>query len=200
MSKVLIDQVLALVREKFGREVKTVQPYGGEFSASEIPFKSYTCPAIFIACMGWSPQPSGKRMSGRKVRATSMAAFIAFKHVNRELRMEGAMNLADRLALILSDWTPEDGDMPYTISPIDTDPTCENLYGRAVDSAGQALWMVRWTQDVKANAPPPQLFDLLRIEIEEHYLPGQLPPVPLPGGVVPTVTDQINFQQLPEEP
>jgi hypothetical protein len=201
MSAVLLNKAKAFVRAKFTRaEVKDVKSYGGEFSAAEIQFKSFSCPAIFIATLGWSPEPSGNRLRGRRTRAVSMAAFIAFKHADREKRMEGAMNLAERLSLALSSWTPVQDDAPFTLGPVDADPSAENLYGRAVDSAGMALWVVRWVQDVKANADPGELFDLLRIDIEENYLPGIVPPAPAPGRVLPAVTDSIAFQQQQQEP
>lgn len=201
MSVLVLDQVVSHVRASFStKDVKQVRLYGGEFNAAEIPFASYVCPAIFIACLGWSPQASGKRLTGRRVRACHLAAFVAFKHTDRELRMRGAMALAERLSLLLSEWTPDAGDQPMQMAPVDEDPTSENLYGRVVDKAGQALWMLRWTQDVKAQATPQQLAELLYIDIDEHYLPGQVPPAPPPAGVVPTVTDAINFQQLQQEP
>lgn len=197
MSAVLLDQTLAYVRSKFSKaEVKEVRAYGGEFSAAEIPVTSYVCPAIFVSVLGWSPEASGNRLRGRRVRAVSMAAFIAFKHANRELRMSGAMNLADRLSLALSAWAPDPGDAPFQLAPVDLDPVAENLYGRAVDKAGQALWMVRWTQDITAMADPVQLFDLLRIEITDNVVPGNLPPAPAATGPVPIVTEEINFPPL----
>lgn len=201
MSAILLQTTLDFVREKFTRaEVKEVKAYGGEFTAAEISKKSFTAPAIFIAPLGWSPQASGDRLRGKRVRAVSMAAFVVTKDVaGREDRMLIAMNLADRLSLALSGWEPNVGDAPYTITPLDTDPTAENLYGRAIDAAGLALWCVRWVQDVKANVPEAQLFDLLAIDIDENYHAGVVPPTPAVGGVVPTVTDSITFP-LPQEP
>lgn len=199
MSQILLDQTIAFVRSKFTRqEVKEVRPYAGEFSAEEIKATSYNCPAIFLTVLGWSPDASGNRVRGKRVRAVSMAAFIAFKHVERDARMAGAMNLADRLSLALSSWVPDDGDMPLTIAPIDTDPVAENLYGRAVDKAGQALWMVRWTQDTKANLDPGQLFDLLKVEITENALPGQVPEPALPGSNPLSVADGTQLQPNPQ--
>lgn len=199
MSVLVLDQVLGFVRGAFDRkEVREVRAYGGEFSAAEVGAVGYTCPAIFVACLGWSPEASGRRLVGRRVRAVNMAAFIAFKHADRELRMRGAMVLAERLSLALSDWVPDAGYAPLQMTPVDEDPACENLYGRTMDAKGQALWMVRWTQDVKTQATPGQLADLLAIQIDEHYLPGQVPAAPPPAGVVPTLTDAINFQQPPQ--
>ena len=198
MSGLLLDKTIAFVRESFDRKiVQQVLPYGGEFSAAEIPFKSYSCPAIFVSVLGWVPNASGQRVRGRGVRSVSMAAFVAFKHVDRVKRMNGAMLLADQLCAGLSKWAPPMADEPVSLMPLDTDPSAENLYGRAVDAQGQALWVVRWTQDLKVNANAGDLFDLLAIHIDEHYHPGT---VAAPGGPTPPpipVTDAIHFPQEP---
>lgn len=200
MSAVLLEMTLAYLRSKFTKaEVAEVKPYAGEFSGAEIDRTGYVCPTIFVTVLGWTPGPGGKRLAGRNVRAVHMAAFIATKHAtSREKRMLSAMNLADRLSLALCQWTPEEGDAPFAVAPVDEDPTCENLYGRAVDKAGQALWLVKWVQDTKALVPPEQLFDLLSVAVtsDAHpgVVPGALPPVapPLP------VSHEINFPT--EEP
>lgn len=198
MSGLLLDRTVAFVRMTFDKKtVQQVLPYGGEFSSAEIPFKSYSCPAIFVAALGWVPQPKGRRVAGRGARAVSMAAFIAFKHVDRVKRMGGAMLLADQLCAALSSWTPQPADEPVSLMPLDEDPSAENLYGRAVDAQGQALWVVRWTQPVKVNAQPGELFDLLAIHIDEHYHPGQVPQPTTPESPPLTVTDTINFPQEP---
>lgn len=198
MSGLLLEKTIAFVRESFDRKiVQQVLPYGGEFSAAEIPFKSYSCPAIFVSVLGWVPNASGQRVRGRGVRSVSMAAFVAFKHVDRIKRMNGAMLLADQLCAGLSKWTPPMVDEPVSLMPLDTDPTAENLYGRAVDAQSQALWVVRWTQDLKVNVQPGQLFDLLSIHIDEHYQPGQVPQPATPERPPLTVTDAIHFPQEP---
>lgn len=198
MSTFLLNQTVDFVRSKFTRQqVLQVEPYGGEFSASEIPFKSYSCPAIFVTVLGWNPKASGQRVVGRGVRSVSMAAFIAFKHVDRKKRLAGAMALAEQLSIALSSWNPAPVDAPIQVMPVDADPVAENLYGRAVDKVGQALWMVRWTQDVKQNVSPGQLFDLLAIHIDENYHPGQVPGTPTPESPPLTVTDEITFPQEP---
>ncbi|WP_431511657.1 hypothetical protein [Variovorax sp. DAIF25] len=198
MSGLLLDKVTAYVRESFDKKlVNQVLPYGGEFSSAEIPFKSYTCPAIFIACLGWTPKPSGKRVAGRGVRSVSMAAFVAYKHANRVQRMNGAMLLADMLCSALSKWRIDPADEPVSLMPLDEDPTAENLYSRAVDAQTQALWVVRWTQDLKVNAQPGQLFDLLAIHIDEHYQPGAVPAPVNPDRPPLAVTDAIHFPQEP---
>ena len=200
MSAILLDQALLYVRGAFTRkDVLDVKAYGGEFSAEEIDFTSYACPAIFISVLGWSPKASGTRLAGRRVRAVQMAAFVAFKHVDRAKRLGGAMNLAERLSLALTAWHPCAADVPMEIAPLEHDASCENLYGRAVDKKGQALWMVKWVQDVKARVPDPELFELLAVEITENVLPGVVPAAPAPGGGTPlVVTDQINFQPAQE--
>lgn len=199
MSQILLDQAIDFLRSKFTKqEVKEVRTYAGEFSAEEIKTTSYSCPAIFLTVLGWSPEPSGNRVRGKRARAVSMAAFIAFKHVDRDTRMAGAMNLADRLTLALSSWVPDSGDAPVTIAPVDKDPLAENLYGRAVDKAGQALWMVRWTQDMSFNLDPGQLFDLLKVEITENVLPGQVPESASPGGNPLTVVNATQLQPNPQ--
>ncbi|KLN54727.1 hypothetical protein [Variovorax paradoxus] len=198
MSTFLLDQTVDFVRSKFTRQqVLQVEPYGGEFSASEIPFKSYSCPAIFVTVLGWSPKASGQRVAGRGVRSVSMAAFVVFKHVDRKKRLAGAMALAEQLSIALSSWNPATVDAPIQVMPVDADPVAENLYGRAVDKVGQALWMVRWTQDLKVNVPPGQLFDLLAVHIDENYHPGQVPGTTNPVNPPLTVTDAITFPQEP---
>jgi len=198
MSALLLDKTIAYVRGCFDkRAVTQVLPYGGEFSSAEIPFKSYSCPAIFVSVLGWTPKPAGQRLAGRGVRSVNMAAFIAFKATDRVQRMNGAALLADQLCASLSKWTPTKADEPVSLMPLDTDPTAENLYGRAVDAVGQALWVVRWVQDLKVNVQPGQLFDLLAIHIDEHYQPGTVPAPADPDRPPLTVTDAIHFSQEP---
>jgi len=192
MSAVLLDATVAYLRGMFTKqEVLDVRAYGGEFSSAEIDFTSYACPAIFVTVLGWSPTPSTSRLVGRNVRSVQMAAFVAFKAVDRAKRLGGAMNLADRVSLALTAWNPATLDTPLQITPLEHDATCENLYGRAVDQKGQALWMLKWEQDVKANVPAAQLFDLLRVEITETMRPGVVPAAPAPAGTPLVVTSAI---------
>ncbi|MFP5474670.1 MAG: hypothetical protein ACLGJD_13575 [Gammaproteobacteria bacterium] len=205
MTGIVLDLAIERLRAAFTpAEVRQVLPYGGEFTAEEVAHKTYTCPAIFVACLGWAPQTDSKRLRGPDVVQVHMAAFVVFKHVERTARMRGAMVLAERASHSLRTWAPNVGTRPYLVAPLDKDtpPTVENLYGRKMDALSQSLWMLRWSQDAVNNGEPPSLADLLYIEIDENPLPGQVPPAPPPGGVVPTVTDGITFSPLPpaEEP
>lgn len=192
MSAILLSQALAYVRAQFTpAEVAEVTSYGGEFSAVEIEKVSYRCPAIFIAVLGWTPEPSGKRLTGKYVRAVKMAAFVVFKAVDRDKRMLGAMNLADRLSMLLRRWQPDDTDSPIAIAPLEEDATCENLYGRALDTKGQALWIVRWEQCIKPLVPVEQLIDLLGIDILDLTQRGA-PDDELSSGVI-SVTEDVQF-------
>jgi phage gp37-like protein len=198
MSALLLQATQAYVRTQFSKQdLATLEPYGGQFSADDFSKVSFNCPAIFLTVLGWQPVTSGDgvRLVGRDVRSVRMAAFVAFKHVKREARMLGAMNLADRLSLALTRWQPNTGDQPYTLAPLNEDAACENLYGQKVDKAGMALWLVDWRQAVK---PAPgttweELGDLLRIEITDTTHQGDVPAEPAPGGAVPIVSEEVNF-------
>lgn len=202
MSTALLDLAVAFVREQFTRkEVATVQEYGGEFSGEEIDKVGFTCPAIFIAPLGWTPGATGKRLTGRHTRAVSMSAFVVTKSAGgRTARMREAMQLAERLTLALRAWMPQDGDGPYAIAPLDDDeePTAENLYGRAVDKAGLALWLVRWRQDVRRRVSPAQAFELLSVEINSNAHQGVVPEAQTPELPPLSVSHEITFP--PKEP
>ncbi|WP_198089081.1 hypothetical protein [Variovorax sp. E3] len=200
MSTALLDQVVAFVREKFTkREVVTVQEYGGEFSGEEIDKVSFTCPAIFIAQLGWTPGATGNRLAGRNTRTVSMSAFVVTKSGRgRADRMREAMQLAERLTLALRAWIPQDSNGPYAIAPLDEDPTAENLYGRAVDKAGLALWLVRWQQDVRSRVPPGQAFELLSVEVHSNAHQGVVPESQQPDRPPLSVSHEITFP--PQEP
>jgi phage gp37-like protein len=199
-ATILLDQVVARVRAKFTKaEVASVEKYAGEFSAAEIPFKSYNCPAIFVTVQGWQPADSDCRLSGKHANKVRMAAFVAFKHADRNKRMAGAMLLAERLGIVMRQWEPmrevANANLPVTIAGLEADATCENLYGRALDAAGQALFLVDWQQCVKPAVPMEQLWDLLSIEIIDSTRGGMVPPDAAATGVVPVVTDDVKFVQ-----
>jgi hypothetical protein len=197
-ATILLDQAVARVRAQFTKaEVATVQPYAGEFSAAEMPHKSYNCPAIFLTVLGWQPADGGSRLSGRNTNKVRMAAFVAFKHADRNKRMAGAMLLAERLALCLRQWEPmreaSNASLPVTIAGLEADATCENLYSRALDTAGQALFLVDWHQCVKPNVPLEQLWDLLAVEIIDSTRGGVVPADAAATGIVPVVTEDVTF-------
>ena len=194
MSALLLDQTLTYIRAQFTRaEVAQVLAYGGEFSTDEIDKVGYSCPAIFVTVLGWERMEGGTRLAGVHTRNVSMAAFIAFKHAKREQRMRGAMNLADKLALVLRTWAPSNiGDVPMSIAPLEHDASCENMYSRGVDKVGQAVWLVRWNQAVKPVAPLPTLVDWLAVDIADTVRSGQTPAVaPLPASTL-IVTESIT--------
>jgi hypothetical protein len=193
-----MQAAISYLRAQFtAQEVKLVTAYAGEFSAAESMQLSYDCPAIFVTVLGWEPEIESRRLAGRNVRRVHMAAFVAFKHAKRDLRMAGAMTLADRAALLLMQWNPPNGDVPVQMAPLEEEPAAENLYGRAIDVKGQALWQLRWEQCVKPLVPLPQLYDLLSIEIIDNTLQGSAPAPSPAGGTVPTVTEEVNFEPLP---
>lgn len=197
MSAYLLQAAVDYLRAGFTRaQVATVKPYGGEFSSAESVQVSFACPAIFVTVLGWEPQLESKRLSGRNVRATHMAAFVVYKHAKRDKRLAGAMALADTAAALLMRWAPPDGDVPVQVAPLMEEPTCENLYGRAIDSKSMALWHMRWEQDIKPLVTPEQQYDLLSIEIIDTTQQGQVQQA-APGGAALTVTEQVDFAPLP---
>lgn len=197
MSAALLTESLAYIRAQFTRaELATVEPYGGEFSGDEIDKLSYSCPAVLVTVLGWSPETGGTRLSGKHVRNVRMAAFVATKHAKRELRMAQAMQIADKLATGLRLWQPST-TLPVTIAPLEEDAECENLYGRAIDKAGQALWLVRWQQCVRPDLPLPQLYELLHIDVYDTTRQGRegVPvAAPQPPNSAPlVVTEDVAF-------
>jgi len=188
---VLLQQAQQWVRDGFtAAEVRDVKLYGGEFSAEEIPFESYTCPTIMLAVLGWTPGGS-RLLTGKHVRTARMAAFVVVKHAKRDQRMLDAMRLAERLSVRMRLWKPDCTGLPVCIAPLDDDARCENLYGRAVDKKGQALWLVDWEQAVMPLVPQPQLFDLLAVEVNSHGR-ASVPGASVPGTAV-TVTQSLSL-------
>lgn len=195
MSAVLQQAVIDLVRGAFTKaEVATVEPYGGEFSADESVQVSFTAPAIFVAVLGWRPWTESKRLTGRHVRGVRLAAFVVTKHAKRVVRMQTAMNLAERLAALLQGWVPEATDV-LDMGCLEEDATVENLYSRVMDSKGMALWMVDWMQAARPKVAPAQLFDLLAVDITDNTQQGLVPASP-PAPNDLTVTEAVNFNPL----
>jgi phage gp37-like protein len=199
MSAILLDQVVAFVRDSFTRqEVATVDIYGGEFNSAEMDQLSYNCPAILITVLGWQPAGTGGRLTSRHARRVRLAAFVATKHAKRSARMAQAMSLAERLALLLRNWTPADHAL-MTLAGAEAEPAAENLYSRAIDKQGQALWLVSWEQCVapKPHINPAELFDLLRVDITDHTLQGSVPAAPSPAAPDLVVAETVNFKPSP---
>lgn len=195
MSAALLDAAQAHIRSLFTRQqVLDVQPYGGEFSAAEIDKLSFSCPAVLLGVLGWQPGEATGRLRGRHARKVRMAAFIVTKHVRRTDRMLEAMSLADRLCIGLRNWQPA-STTAFDLAALDEPPSAENLYGRAVDQAGLALWLVDWTQSIapKPGLTDSELFDLLRVDITDTTQQGMVPAAPAgPTGLV--VTEDVQFK------
>lgn len=199
MSSVLLDQVQAYVRASFSKsEVVSVQPYGGEFSSAEMKQVSYNCPAIFVTILGWQPLQNGHRLAGKYSRNVRVAAFVAAKHAKREERMRLAMNLADKLSLVMRMWMPTNpAEQAMTIGPLEEDASSENLYSRAVDELGQSVWLVDWFQPIKPvlclSSGAPVLIDWLGVDIQNtaRITPPAPTAPPDPGPF--SVTDKITF-------
>jgi len=197
-ATILLDQAVARVRAQFTRaEVATVQPYAGEFSSAEIQHKSYNCPAIFLTVLGWQPADSDCRLTGKHAKKVHVVAFVAYKHAERNKRMAGAMLLAERLEIVMRQWEPmreaANANLPVTIAGLETGATCENLYSRALDTVGQALFQVDWHQCVKPAVPIEQLWDLLSVEIIDSTRGGVVPADAAATGIVPVVTEDVTF-------
>ncbi len=209
---VLLDQVVAFVRAGFAKsQAVTVRKYAGEFSSAEMKRVSYACPAILITALGWAEPKEGGRMTGRHARSVRLAAFVVCKNAkDRESRMAEAMALSEQLAVLLRQWSPMTQEpsaaafaaVGVTAAGLTEEPSCENLYNRAVDEQGQALWLVDWYQDVKGNipigpgrpaVPYEQLPNLVAVAIEDttHVAQGpvtvELPQTPI------TVTEKVSF-------
>lgn len=198
MSAILLDQVVTHVRASFTRaDVADVLPYGGEFSAAEVGKLSYSCPAILVTVLGWRPPEGPTRMTGKHVRQVRMAAFVATKGASRTNRMMDAMRLAERLALVLRLWAPQTTADPMEVAAIEGDATAENMYGRAIDELGQALWLVTWQQCVRPTVPLPELVDLLAIHIDDTTRQGLVPAAGSPAPSDLVVTEAVGFAPLP---
>lgn len=199
MSVVLLNAAVEHIRAAFTRtDVAEVRAYGGEFSGAELDHTSYTCPAVLVTVLGWKPELQSRRLGGRDVRNVRMAAFVVAKHAKREARMAQAMTLAERLCLVLKAWQPLQLDLPTALGPLEAEPVAENLYGRAIDAKGQAMWLVGWDQCVKPTVPLPQLYDLLAVEIDDTTHEGIAPvPSPAPAAAGLQVTEAVAFSPLP---
>lgn len=196
MSAALLDQVKKYLREAYTpKEVVDVREYAGEFNAAEMSQLGYSCPAILLTVLGWESLPPGgkHRLGGRHARMVRCAAFVVTKHAEREKRMRAALLLADSLAVRLRDWLPANPeDRIATLAPLDEEPTVENLYSRAVDKVGQALWLLTWQQaaaPVLAAGHPSALVDWLSAELHSTAHAGQ------PGASGPVVDSAVIIKE-----
>lgn len=201
MSNALMTQALAFLRTQFTPdEVADMRPYGGEFTAAEVDKVSYNCPAVLVAVLGWQPAIDSTRLVGRHVRRVHMGAFIATKHAGRTERMAAAQALAEKMCMVLRNWVPDVAGLDEEIGALEQSPSAENLYGRAIDKVGQALWLVNWQQCVKPAVPVPRLVDLVAIEIIDHTRQGNTPPSNGGTGAALVVTEEVLFAPLAYPP
>jgi phage gp37-like protein len=195
MSALLLDAVIAHVRAAFTTaEVREVRPYAGEFSGTEVEQVSFNAPAILVTLLGWKPGGS-ERLTGRNVRVARLAAFVVTKNATgREARMREAMLLSERLCMVINAWVP-DQPAALEIGPREDEAQAQNLYGRAVDAKGLALWLVEWRQACKPLLPPAQMWDLLAIDITDHTRQGTVPATIAPPGTL-SVTEDVRFNPV----
>jgi phage gp37-like protein len=197
MSAILLDQVIAYTRASFSKaEVAEVAEYAGEFSGEEVDQLSFSAPAILITVLGWREANTGHRLGGRFADQVRLAAFVVTKHAQRGARMRQAMQISRKLCLALRLWAPDSAGLAETIGPLEGDPRAENLYGRAIDKRGLALWLVDWQQAIKPAVSLPTLYDLTTIDITDHTVQGRNDAAVAPG-VAPTVTEDVQFNALP---
>ena len=167
----LQDQVIALIKSLFtDADGVAVQTYGGEFNEAEITAKSFLCPCIFVAVLGWHPANEGNRQAGRDTDRVYMAAFVLTKAVDREQRGRDCLVMTNRVAKALASWVPDSTGLDTCISRLDERPSCENMYRRELDKQNMARWMCKWDQLVSPNPSyqPPVLKPLTGVDIVDH--------------------------------
>jgi hypothetical protein len=141
--------------------------------------------------LGWTPGGT-RRLDGINARTLRLGAFVATKHAQRDKRMRDAMSLAERLSMRMRAWNPDSTGLPVRIAPLEETARCENLYSRAIDKAGQALWLVDWEQAGMPQALPPTLPDLVAVEIESASIDQVNPNTSNPSPI--TVTHEITLR------
>jgi phage gp37-like protein len=170
-AETLQDQAIAYIRSQFTKqEVVNVTPYGGEFTEAEISAKSFICPTIFVAVLGFHGANDGHRQAGRETDRVYMAAFVLSKAVDREQRARDCLKLTTRLAKAMRDWIPDSTGIDTCISRLEDRPTCENMYSRQLDAQNMARWLCKWDQLVSPNLNyvPPVLTPLTGVDIVDH--------------------------------
>lgn len=193
-ATILLDAVIIRIRSLFTKQqVAEVREYGGEFNAAEISQVSFNCPAILVSVLGWTNGQESKRLGGtRNTRLNQCVAFVVTKNVRREDRMRQAAEITDALGYGLHMWTPEDHELCVIGGPED-EPDAENLFGRAVDDKGMALWVLSWEQATRPRITPAQMFDLVSVEIKSTVSHELAPDASVDVPSL-TITDEINFK------
>ncbi|MCW5300871.1 hypothetical protein DXT88_22115 [Herbaspirillum lusitanum] len=183
----LLDEIKTHIKANTVKLFATIEDYGGEFSSDEIDVKSFNAPAVFVAALGWRKIERGKTLGGKEIWRARIALFVATKHSDRNKRMREAMERTEVLTALFQGWRAEICSGPPE------EIMAENLYNRAVDKKGMALWMVGWWQEVefKKQQQPnaPVLPDMKQVEISttgKTHVPAQ-PETPNDSNVTHTL-------------
>lgn len=194
-ATILLDAIIARVRSLFTpQQVAEVREYAGEFNAAEIAQLSFNSPAILISVLGWTNGKESKALGGaRNTRLNQCVAFVVTKDMRRDERMRKAAAITDALGYGLFTWSPDDHALCVIGGP-EEEPDAENMFGRAVDAQGLALWVLSWEQATRPLVTPAAMFDLVAVEIESTATqllatePDEVPPL--------VVTEEIHFQNV----
>lgn len=194
-ATILLDAIITRVRSLFTpQQVAEVREYAGEFNAAEIAQLSFNSPAILISVLGWTNGKESKALGGaRNTRLNQCVAFVITKDVRRDERMRKAAAITDALGYGLYTWSPDDHELCVIGGPED-EPDAENLFGRAVDEKGMALWVLSWEQATRPLVTPAAMFDLVAVEITST---ATLSVDPEPGITLPLdVSEEIHFKTI----
>ncbi|WP_069353858.1 phage protein Gp37 [Burkholderia cenocepacia] len=187
MSMALLDALNAELRSKAGKLFKTVELYGGQFDAEEVPAHSFVAPAAFTACLGWRRLPKTGQYIGKNAWYARCAVFVVTKDANRVTRAASAMQRAELVSRILANW-----DRPPCTGKADN-VVAENMYSRKFDAKGLAVWMVGWWQEIEFDGllRHDELPGLATAEV--HTKPTIRPPdPPPPTESIPNVQIEIE--------
>lgn len=134
IRKAVADAVLAGVPG-----LKTCEPHGGRFDASELRRLAVGGPAVFVAVLGVQDLVFEH---GEAKGEVQFAAFAVAGDKAGLPRDKAVMAMADALALLVPDnrWGLDESEsVPMRVR-------AENLFSVTVDKAGVALWAVSWRQ------------------------------------------------------
>ena len=179
-------------------EAKTIALYGGEFDGDEIDFAQYSCPAIFVTCLGFNQRPPTSRQRTVLGRQARFAAFVATKSASRTGRFVEGVDLTERIEQLICAWQPN--------CPPELQPACigaaerhsfmaENLYNRKIDSFKHGLWLLTWWQPYQPTLAgnPSDLPALTGTHIDSSLLSTVA--APPPDDTPPLITEScLNFK------
>ncbi|QKM51023.1 hypothetical protein B7760_05088 [Burkholderia glumae] len=143
MSTALLNALNVVLREKAGKLFKTIDLYGGQLDAEEVPAHSFVAPAAFTTCLGWRRLPKAGQYIGKNAWLAKCAVFVVTNDGNRVVRAAAAMQRAELVSRILSNW-----DRPPCTGKADN-VVAESIYSRKFDARGLAVWMVGWWQEIE---------------------------------------------------